>query len=199
MDLSNENNYKELIKKIKSDLKEKVTEKRYNHSCLVADEAKKLAIRYGEDPKEAYITGLAHDIAKYFSDEENRYFVEKYNLPKDILLPEYAKVLHSDIGAVACKEWYNFSDKMCNAIKYHTIGNVQMTTFEKIIYIADKIGRTELPEDLKILPEITYKNINEALLYFLNQQKKKFDEKGKKPRDVTIKLRENLEKELENK
>ena len=192
MDLTNDIFYNELIEKIKKDLKERVKEKRYNHSCLVAEEAKKLAEIYGENPREAYITGLAHDIAKDFTDEENRYFVEKYNLPKEILVPEYEKILHSDIGAVVCREWYDFSDEMCRAIKYHTIGNAEMTTFEKIIYIADKIGRTVLPDDLKGLPEKSYNNLDDALLYFLIKQKIKLEESGIKQSDVTIKLMNSL-------
>ena len=37
------------------------------------------------------------------------------------------KMIHADIGAVVCKEWFNFSDEMCNAIKYHTVANEVMT------------------------------------------------------------------------
>lgn len=192
----NDIEFKILVEKIKEDLKNKVNEKRYIHSCLVAEVSKKLAKTYGENEKEAYLTGLSHDIAKDFSDEENKYFAKKYNLPEYIFDDSYKKILHSDIGAVVCKEWYNFSDKMANAIKYHTIGNETMTTFEKIIFISDKIGRENIPEDLIPVKDIVYKNLDEAVLFFLTKQKEKFDAKGKKQAVSTIKLMENLKRKL---
>lgn len=197
MDL-NEEEYEKLVEKIKEDLKNKVNEKRYIHSCLVADVAKSLAIIYGENEKEAYLTGLSHDIAKDFSDEENKYFAEKYNLPEYIFDENYKKILHSDIGAVVCKEWYEFTDEMCKAIKYHTIGNETMTTFEKIIFISDKIGRESIPEDLIPIKDIVYKKLDEAVLFFLTKQKEKFDSKGKKQAEATIKLMENLKAKINN-
>lgn len=195
MDLSDETFYNNLIEKIKNDLKEKVNEKRYNHSLLVAKEAKKLALRYNEDERKAYVTGLAHDIAKDFSDEENKYFAEKYNLPKEIFNPKYHNILHSDIGAVACKEWYGFTDEMSDAIKYHTVANENMTTFEKIIFLADKIGRKNIPEDIANLPRLAYINLDEATLYFLKKQIVDLERRGLEISPITLKLIEHLEKE----
>ena len=59
------------IEQIKKDLKKYLSEIRYEHSILVAEEAKKLAKYYNENEEKAYIAGLVHDIAKEFSDEEN--------------------------------------------------------------------------------------------------------------------------------
>ena len=59
------------ICEIKNYLKSTLSDFRYEHSLMVANEAKKLAMHYNLDLDKAYIAGLVHDIAKEFSDEEN--------------------------------------------------------------------------------------------------------------------------------
>ena len=184
--------------KIKEKLKELVKPKRYKHSMFVAEEARKLAKIYNEPVEKAYLTGLAHDIAKSFDNKENEKWIKRYDLDEKWLSKENEKLIHAEVGAVVAKEYFDFDDEMCNAIKYHTIGNNEMSTFDKIIYIADKIGRTVLPEDLKDLPEIAYRNLDEAILFFLIKQKNKFDEKGKKQANVTIELLNSLKGETRN-
>ena len=81
------------IEKIKTDLKDRVSEYRYEHSLMVADEAKKLAKKYNLDEDKAYVAGLVHDIAKEFTHEENTLLVNKYNLSKDLLLESNHKII----------------------------------------------------------------------------------------------------------
>ena len=52
------------IEKIKKDLKEKLSENRYEHSLRVADYCKRLAKIYNADENKAYLSGLVHDCAK---------------------------------------------------------------------------------------------------------------------------------------
>ena len=148
-------------------VKELVKDTRYEHSVLVSIEAEKLAKHYGIDSNKAKLVGLAHDIAKDFSDDENKYWVIKYNLDKSLLRSDYRKMIHADVGALVCKEWFNFSDDMCLAIKYHTVANEKMSMLDKIIFIADKIGRKDIPENIKDLKEIAYENIDKAMVFFL--------------------------------
>ena len=138
------------IETIKAELKNSLSPKRYNHSILVAEEAKKLAKHYHINEEKAYLTGLIHDIAKELTEEENIYWIKKGKLSKDLENKENINIKHADIGAVIAKEKYNLDDNICNAIKYHTIGNKNMDLLAKIIYIADKIGREKIPEITKI-------------------------------------------------
>ena len=55
---------------IKEDLKKTMSEKRFQHSLLVAQEAKKLAKKYNYDEQEAYLAGLVHDVAKEFNETQ---------------------------------------------------------------------------------------------------------------------------------
>ena len=84
---------------------------------------------------------------------------------------------------------------MCSAIKYHTVANENMTTFEKIIFLADKIGRKNIPEDIANLPRLAYINLDEATLYFLKKQIVDLERRGLEVSPITLKLIEHLEKE----
>ena len=153
------------IEKIKTDLKDRVSEYRYEHSLMVADEAKNLAKKYNLDEDKAYVAGLVHDIAKEFTNEENTLLVNKYNLSKDLLLESNHKIIHADVGAVYVKEKYGFDDEICMAVRYHTIGNPNMSTFDKIIYIADKIGRKDKDEFIMNLKKILLLELLKNMFY----------------------------------
>lgn len=180
------------IKKIKEDVKEKISEFRYEHSIRVAEEAKKLARHYKINEEKAYLAGIIHDIAKEFSNQENEKWVEKYNMPKELLEPEYKNIIHSDIGAVVAKEEYHLDDEICNAIKYHTIGDVSMSLFDKIIFIADKIGRKNSNSEIRKIKELAYQNIDEALKFYLINRREKLESNGESFHPKALELLKSL-------
>ena len=51
-------------------IKNRLTPKRFNHSLAVAEEAKRLARKYGEDEDRLFTAGLLHDAMKDSSPEE---------------------------------------------------------------------------------------------------------------------------------
>lgn len=188
-----------MIEEIKHDIKEKLSPYRYDHSLRVAEEAKKLAIHYHLDDKKAYITGLLHDIAKELPEKESKKWIETYHLSKDLEKEENKNIKHADIGAMIAKEQYHLDDDICHAIQYHTIGNKNMNLLAKIIYIADKIGRENIPDDLVPVKKIAYQNIDDALLYCLTQQEKKLKQKGIPMHPATLELLQYLKNTKEKK
>ena len=196
------NKYKDVIylniNKIDTYLKENLSKKRYEHSLLVAKEAKSLAKIYHVDEEKAYLAGLIHDIAKELSEEENNYWIKKGNLAHDLKKENYKKIRHADIGALIAKEKYNLDNDICNAIKYHTIGNKNMDTLAKIIYIADKIGRKEIPKELIPIKDLAKKDLNAALMYFIEKQNKNLISKNITPHKNTEELLQTLKKQNKN-
>ncbi len=152
---------------IKDYLQKHLSNFRYQHSLRVAEEAKKLAQIYYIDEEKAFLVGLVHDIAHEFNEKENLLWIKKYNLPNEYLDKSYKNILHSDIGALVAKELFLFDDNMCQAIKYHTIGNMNMNKFDKIIFIADKIGRKNLDVFMEKVKELTYQGyLDQALIMY---------------------------------
>lgn len=157
----------EEIKKIKEDLKQILSEKRYIHSIGAMEKAIELAKVYGEDEEKSALTALTHDIAKEMTVEEYYKYAEENNveLSKDDKM--CTSVLHGIIGADIVKKKYGFTDEMCRAIYYHTTGITNMTTFEKIIFLADKVEERTRPKDKAdvIRNIIKEKGLDEAILW----------------------------------
>lgn len=181
------------IKIIKEEIKNNLSEKRYNHVLMVADVAKSLAQKYNIREEDAYLAGLLHDIAKEMSEKENIQKVKEFNLSSELLQEKYKKIIHADIGAEVAKKLYQINDDIYYAIKYHTIGNKDMNMLAKIIFIADKVGRVELSPELIKIKTLAYENINEALKEYLKLSFIKLASKGVEPHKDTLKLIQTLE------
>ena len=179
---------------IKNDLKNNMSEYRYNHSLMVANEARELALRYGYDADKAYLAGLVHDIAKEFSYEDNLKYIEKYNLSKDLLKEENRNIMHADIGSVVVRDLYDLDDDMSKAILYHTIGNKDMNILAKIVFIADKIGR-ENNNVIDKYKKAAYEDIDKAIIMYLEDGKDILANKGKVQHPDSIELLDYLKNE----
>lgn len=194
----------ELLKRIDSDLKSTLSEKRYKHSLGVMKKAEELALIYGVDVNIAKLTGLAHDIGKEFSDEEMLKYAKENNIEVDSLEKVNVGLLHAKIGADICKKKYNFTEEMQNAIKYHTVGNENMDLLAKIIFVADKTeeGRNykkeEKNEQLQKVRELSKIDINEALLYEIDSSLIYTIQKHKLVHTDSILTRNKLLKDGEN-
>ena len=120
-------------------LKNNLNEERFLHSLGTAECAKKLAAMYNLSEDKAYIAGLLHDCAKCFSKDKLISIIDK-NL--NILDSEKTnpKTLHAPVSAYIAKTEFGIDDNdILSAIRWHTLGKINMTMFEKIIFLADKI------------------------------------------------------------
>lgn len=157
-------------------LKVNLTNERYEHSLGTAECAKELAKRFGLDEEKAYFTGLIHDCAKCLPKNETEEIIKNYlNLEEGELCSP--KTHHAPVGAYVAKKEFGIEDKeILSAIRWHTIGKVNMTNFEKIIFLADKIEtrtrpceicepiRAALNESLDSALLLCYKNTIKSLV-----------------------------------
>lgn len=120
-------------------LKENLNEERYIHSLGTADCARELAGKYNLDPEKAYFAGLLHDCAKCFSTEKLKEIIDK-NLSVEACEMLNYKTLHAPVSAYVAEKDFGVKDEeILSAIRWHTLGKINMTDFEKIIFLADKI------------------------------------------------------------
>ncbi len=128
------------MEKIIDWLKENLSEERFIHSLSVAQTAKKMAKEFGVDEKKAELAGLLHDCAKEIPYEEMKKIIVENKLDIDEDEIKAKKVLHAPLSAYLAKTIFNVEDEdILNSIRFHTIGKINMTMLEKIIYLADKI------------------------------------------------------------
>ena len=126
-------------KEILTWLKENLSEERFNHSVGTAECAEKLAEKYNLNKEKAYIAGLLHDCAKCFSNEKLKEIIDKHIKVEECEMLNY-KTLHAPVSAYIAQKDFGVSDnEILSAIRWHTLGKQDMTTFEKIIFLADKI------------------------------------------------------------
>lgn len=174
IDLKNNKEVEQLLKRIDGDLRNILSEKRYNHSLGVMKKAEELAKIYKVNVNKAKLVGLAHDIGKELSKEEKIKYAEENNIEIDSIEKINVGLLHGKIGAHICKVRYEFTDDMQNAIKYHTTGNEKMDMLAKIIFVADKIedGRKykdeKKLEELEVARKIALEDIDKAVLYLID-------------------------------
>lgn len=151
-------------------LKANLNEERFLHTLGVEECARELAARYALDPEAAGLAGLLHDCAKCLKNEELAEIIKTKikDIDPDELL-NY-KTFHAPVGELFARENFGVKDdKILSSIRCHTLGKPNMTTFEKIIFLADKIeGKTRNKEYrekiLKILDENPGENgLNKAL------------------------------------
>ena len=141
-------------------IKEKLSEKRFNHSKYVVKRALEYAEIYNVDKEMVKLCAIAHDIAKELTEDETKYYIDKYNIEFDEIEKINHNLWHSKIGAEICKNEFGFTNDMVNAVKYHTTGRENMSMLEKIICLADATEETRKYTDVQEYVDYVVKDIN---------------------------------------
>ena len=132
--------------KITEWLENNLDRERYEHSLGVADTAVELAEKFGQDVNKAYTAGLVHDCAKCLPKEELINIINS-RLSVDECELINPKTHHAPVGAYLAKDIFHIDDEeILSAVRWHTIGKLGMSDFEKIIFIADKIEPRTRPQ-----------------------------------------------------
>ena len=184
---------------LKEIVKSKMSLKRFTHTLGVVEMAGKLADIYKADVEKCKLAALLHDICKEMDMEYIK------NICKNNFMSELSEedlenneILHGFAGAYYVKNELGINDKeILSAIKYHTVGAENMTSVEKIVYIADAIeyGRN-YPSVVKIREE-TFKNLDRGILMEIEHKEKYLESIGKKSHPNTDKLKKEILKELD--
>jgi nicotinate-nucleotide adenylyltransferase len=155
---------------IKKHLHYELTPKRFLHTKGVADEARRLAEIYDADPASAYLAGLLHDCAKDLGKTRSFELCKKYGVELDQVLSSQPDLIHSFLGSAIARYEYGIEDEdILNAIKYHTTGRENMSTLEKIIYLADFFEPSRKPFDgIEKMRALAYSNLDAAMDFALN-------------------------------
>ncbi len=182
-------------------LKENLSEERYIHTLGTADCAKELAKKYSLDEEKAYLAGLLHDCAKCFSNEKLLEII-KENLEVEESEMQNYKTLHAPVSAYIAEKEFNITDKeILSAIRWHTLGKLDMSDFEKIIFIADKIEPNTRDKEYsdKIRTLLDEENgLNKALLKCYKETIKSLVKRNLKICLLTIEIYNKLQDLVQN-
>ena len=156
-------------------------ERRIAHVAGCEGEAIELARCWGEDPENAAEAGILHDITKRLSHEEQLNLCEKYAIICDSAERKTPKLLHAKTGAAVARDLFGVSDEIYEAIRWHTTGKPDMTTLEKVIYLADYIEPTRDFPGVERLRELAYEDLDRALLLGLQMTIEEVRSHGEEP------------------
>lgn len=114
--------------------------KRLKHVHSVSDYAAQMARAYGVNEYDARVAGLLHDWDKLYTDEQ----LPARMVELGVAPPENVElmwpVIHSFTGAKAVeREFPELEPQIISAIWNHTLGALQMSDLDMVIFVADMI------------------------------------------------------------
>lgn len=177
-------------------LKNNLSEERYVHTLGTAECARELAKNYNLNEEKAYVAGLLHDCAKCFTTEKLLEIIHENLDVEESEMLNY-KTLHAPVSAYIAEKEFGVTDKeILSAIRWHTLGKMNMTDFEKIIFIADKIepntrDKEHSEEIKKLLKEDN--GLNKALLKLYKSTLKSLVKRDLKICVLTVEIYNHLQ------
>lgn len=181
------------MKDINEFLVKNLSVKRVNHVLGVAKTARELAFLNNEDENKAELAAMLHDIAKEMPIDEQLKILSDNNFKITDIDEASPQVLHGFVGEFIARDKFGIDDEaILKAVAYHTTGKADMTTLEKIIYIADYIEPTRDYPGVDTLRKVTYKDLDEGILMGLNNTIKLLLDKDAVIHPLTIEARNYL-------
>ena len=143
--------------------------KRVKHVLGCRDTAARLAKIWGVDPDVAARAGLLHDITKALDGPLQLTLCDEYGTILDDFSSKYPKTLHALTGSLVAERIFGESPEVVSAIRSHTTGKADMTTLEKIIYVADYMEPNRDFPGVEELRHLAETDLNGALKWGLEQ------------------------------
>jgi nicotinate-nucleotide adenylyltransferase len=130
----------ETVARIEAEVRLRVGPLRFSHSRNTALLAWDLCRRFGLDPIKGYLAGISHDICKSLSEEELFALVRSDGQQISALERKKPSLLHARAAAVLLQERFGIHNKeILDAVRLHTVADVEMGPLAKVVYISDKI------------------------------------------------------------
>ncbi len=144
-----------------------------HHVEEVADIAVRLAKVYDLDVEKVRIAALLHDISAVITPQQMYETAKKHGLQIDPAEEKYHALLHQRISKIIAQEDYEITDSdILHAVECHTTLKKNAGTFDKIIFIADKISRDAnmISQYDNLLQNNSEDLLNEACYLFIKHQ-----------------------------
>lgn len=167
-----------------------VVQKRYYHSLEVAKKALEIneRLKLGLNPDKVYLAGLLHDAAKLKSDEYLWKIIEN-EFPDSLdMFKDSKPIWHSLAGPYVVKNEYGIDDEeILSAICFHSTGKENMSTLDKVLFVADYIEDTRGGAWVKKAVEMSFIDLDKTVKIILNQKVDFLRKSGKIICELTFK------------
>lgn len=161
-------NYKNLpVERLERVVENLLKPNRVAHVLGCRDTAVALAKHYGCDVTNAERAALLHDVTKALDGSLQLTLCREYGMISgDFSSPA---TLHALTGSLAAERIFGENPEVVSAIRWHSTGKPNMTTLEKIIYIADYTEPNRNFPGVQALRSLLYTDLDEAVRLGLSQ------------------------------
>ena len=136
---------------------------RVAHVLGCRDTAAEMAKRWGVDEEDAARAGLLHDITKAIDGPLQLTLCSEYGTILSEFGQRHPKTLHALTGSLVADRIFGENDAVVSAICHHTTGKGDMTTLEKIIYVADYMEPCRNFPGVEELRRLAFSDLDGAL------------------------------------
>ncbi len=152
----------------------KMKEKRWKHTCSVANLAREIAEANHLNAQQAYIAGMFHDIAKEMKYDESLKIMQEH-------FPEYVDkpvaIWHQWVSRYVSEYEYLIEDEVVlQAIEDHTTASIHISPIGKCVYVADKLDPLrgyDSSKQIEICKQDIHEGFRNSLIDFYEFSKKK--------------------------
>lgn len=129
-----------VLNKIRTEVKQHLSQSLFLHSIRVAEMAAVLAADNNINIIKVQKAALLHDLAKEAPKNKIRQWASLSGWVPDQLEKMLEPVLHAPAGEYLCRTDFDVKDeKILEAVRFHTIGSPNMSPLARMIFLADMI------------------------------------------------------------
>lgn len=159
-----------MLTDIIADLEKKLKRDRFVHTRGVAEVSVRLARLYGVDEHEAELAAWLHDCARVYPTGALIEECVRRDIPITSLDRRSPILLHAPLGVYLAKHIYGVeNESVLDAIAYHTVGRKEMTTLERIVYLADMIEPSRDYDGVELLRKLAEEDLTRAMVAAFDQ------------------------------
>ena len=111
---------------------------------------------------------------------------DKYGIINDPVETANTKLLHAKPGAAVARVRFGVPPEIENAIRWHTTGKPDMTTLEKVLYMADYIEPSRDFDGVDELRRLAYTDLDAAMVLGLKMSLEDLKAGGITPHENTV-------------
>lgn len=143
--------------------RERLSDKRYDHTLRVTDAAERLAEAHGLDHKKVRLAALLHDSSREVGPEELLRLAGQRGVPVGTPERESPKLLHGPVAAELAREDLGVeSEEVLDAVRAHTTGAPGMGRVALAVFLADKIEPARDYPGIEKLRALAEQNLKSA-------------------------------------
>ena len=167
---------------------------RYAHCVRVARLAERFARAHGVSTRKARIAGMLHDLTRLYDADTLVAECGRRAIPIDGYARKHPIVLHAPLSAAVAQERFGIDDgEVLSAIAKHTLGDVDMSALDQVVYLADGLEPGRSFAERASLEQLAMRDLSAATLATISSSQRYLRARGLEAAPQTLRAKEALE------